>query len=72
MTVIKNLEIYGIDLKEFAQELQQMAASSTACEYNVLVFTFIKLLKTSFQHFQNSVNLFFFIFAFAYHKKNEN
>lgn len=30
VTLVKNLENYGIDLKEFAQELQQLAASSTA------------------------------------------
>ena len=32
VTLVKNLDHYGIDLKEFAQELQQMAASSTACK----------------------------------------
>ncbi|XP_066929869.1 eukaryotic translation initiation factor 2D-like [Clytia hemisphaerica] len=30
VTLVKNLDQYGIDLKDFAQELQQMAASSTA------------------------------------------
>jgi len=32
MTMIRNLDQYGIDVKEFAKKLQQIAASSTAVD----------------------------------------
>ena len=47
VTLVKNLDHYGIDLKEFAQELQQMAASSTARK-NSSLFKFLQTTGKTF------------------------
>lgn len=40
VTLVKNLEVYGVDVKEFAQSLQHAAASSTTSNNFSIVGSF--------------------------------